>query len=96
MTGNDYRVSLRTFTPSTRLSGHGLWSEGWPVEATPGHGQGWRPLNHRSGPGRALCECGEMSPELPSANARKRWHGEHKEQVRREQADATQTGGEPG
>lgn len=76
------RIALRSFNPSTRLSGHGLWSEGWPVEATPGHGQGWRQMSRRSGPGRALCECGEMSPVLESANQRKRWHKEHKEQVR--------------
>ena len=76
------RIALRSFNPSTRLAGHGLWSEGWPVEKTPGHGPGWRSLTRRAGPGRALCECGEMSPVLDSANKRKRWHKEHKEQAR--------------
>jgi hypothetical protein len=67
---------------STRLPGHVLWSEGWPVETTPGHGPGWRSLSRRAGPGRALCECGEMSPVLDSANGRKRWHREHKDLIR--------------
>ena len=81
------RIALRSFNPSTRLSGHALWSEGWPVEATPGHSPGWRSLSHRSDAGRALCECGEMSPVLDSVNKRKRWHREvHKEQVRNEPA----------
>jgi len=68
---------------STRLSGHSLWNEGWPVDATPGHGQGWRQGRHRGDMGRALCECGEMSPVLHSANERKRWHRDvHKPEVR--------------
>ena len=76
------RIALRSFNPSTRLAGHSLWSEGWPVEATPGHGVGWRSMSHRSGAGRALCECGEMSPVLDSVNKRKRWHKEvHKPEV---------------
>jgi len=74
MSRNDHMISLRTHSPSTRLPGHALWSEGWPVETDPRSNAGWRPLNHRSGPGRALCECGEMSPVLGSANERKRWH----------------------
>ena len=28
--------------------------------------------------GRALCSCGELSPDLPSTAARRRWHLEHK------------------
>jgi hypothetical protein len=76
---------------STRVAGHGLWSEGWPVIATPGQGPGWRPGSHRGDIGRALCECGEMSEPLLSAAERKRWHREHKEAVR---AGTTATAGE--
>ena len=72
---------------SVRLPGHGLWSEGWPVDATPGHWPGWRQRQHRSGRGRGLCECGEMSPELDSAAARKRWHRDHKAAVRARQQE---------
>lgn len=68
----------------TGIAGHGLWSEGWPVDATPGHGQGWQPGRFRSDVGRALCECGEMSPVLDSAAERKRWHRDvHKAEIRR-------------
>jgi hypothetical protein len=35
-----------------------------------------------SGFGRAKCECGEMSPNLSSANRRKDWHRDHKETIR--------------
>jgi hypothetical protein len=31
--------------------------------------------------GRGGCECGARSPALPSNNARKRWHREHKDAV---------------
>ena len=75
---------------SARLSGHALWSEGWPVEATPGRGQGWQAGLWRNGEGRALCECGEMSPVLESARVRKRWHRDvHKPEVRMRQETAT-------
>lgn len=32
--------------------------------------------------GRGLCSCGELSPVLPSIAARKRWHREHKAEVK--------------
>ena len=67
---------------NTRLSGHGLWSEGWPVEADQVSNQGWRPGRYRADVGRGLCECGEMSEVLDSASQRKAWHKTHKEQVR--------------
>jgi hypothetical protein len=82
MSRNDHMISLRTPTPSTRVAGHGLWSEGWPVDATPGKGAGWRPGRHRTDAGCGLCECGEMSPVLDSVAARRRWHKEHKQQIR--------------
>lgn len=37
----------------------------------------------RAGSGRGRCECGELSGELSSNNARLRWHRGHKAQVRR-------------
>jgi hypothetical protein len=33
--------------------------------------------------GSAVCECGATSPVLDSDNARKRWHREHKDEMRR-------------
>lgn len=33
------------------------------------------------GDGHAKCMCGALSDELPSANARRRWHTRHKEEV---------------
>ncbi len=56
---------------------HGLWFEGAPHDDK-GHRIGWQGT---SGVGRAVCRCGEMSPILPSGNARKAWHREHKRQV---------------
>jgi hypothetical protein len=66
---------------SGRLAGHGLISEGYP------HDDAGKPisgafLRATSGNGRALCSCGELSPELPSGYARKRWHKDHKDQVK--------------
>lgn len=36
----------------------------------------------RNGPGSALCECGERSPDLPTTAARQRWHRDHKQAIR--------------
>lgn len=35
----------------------------------------------KSGPGPGRCECGAISPELPSTAARQRWHRDHKQAV---------------
>lgn len=35
-----------------------------------------------SGEGRALCECGALSEELPSRNKRAAWHRAHKTEIR--------------
>lgn len=63
----------------TRLAGHGLCREGAAYDE---HGRllgGWV---FRSGPGRAKCECGELSEVLPSGAARRTWHREtHKVEV---------------
>jgi len=67
----------------TRLSGHALCAEGKPCKRTSRHRT--PPFSYdiiRSSTGSALCECGEKSPVLESDGARKRWHRQHKEQVR--------------
>src|SRR5256885_2683866 len=70
----------------TGLWGHGLQAEGQAVEPRDRWEGGWNwqvrgqrvALTHAK-VGKALCECGEWSPELPSTVARKRWHANHKE-----------------
>lgn len=68
----------------TRLSGHALCAEGKPCRRTSKHRA--PPYSyeiiHGTSSGSALCECGEKSPRLDSDGARKRWHRDHKEQVR--------------
>ena len=56
-----------------RLAGHEL-----PYEGNISNGGG----SWRAGPGVSRCRCGEESPVLPNATARKRWHREHKNAVR--------------
>lgn len=59
---------------TTRIAGHGLRHEG----------RHWTAAGYVSGgmaPG--VCECGEKSAPLPSAAARKRWHRDHKAEIRR-------------
>jgi len=65
----------------TRLSGHTLYAEGKPCVPDAKYA-----YNLVDGPvGRGLCSCGEQSPELGSNSARRRWHRDHKEAVRRAQ-----------
>ena len=71
----------------TALRGHALQHEGGAMEV-------WDPRSYspeingqKVGPtyepiGKALCQCGEWSPVLPSTAARKRWHTDHKAAVR--------------
>jgi hypothetical protein len=61
----------RSMKPS-RLAGHTLPHEGRLTSDY--HAPG-------NGPGVATCSCGEQSPVLPSTNARKAWHREHKQQT---------------
>lgn len=72
----------------TVLPGHGLVDEG---SAHDEHGNRIWVSNNAcdafSGPGRALCKCGELSEELPTKAARRRWHNAHKEEVRSRQSD---------
>ena len=68
----------------SRLSGHALCAEGKPCKRTSRHRT--PPYSyeiiHGTHIGSALCECGAKSPVLESDGARKRWHREHKEQLR--------------
>lgn len=58
---------------SNRLAGHTLPGEGRIFGNGVGNPQCCGP---------AVCSCGERSEVLHGANARKRWHREHKEKVR--------------
>ncbi|RKR92681.1 hypothetical protein BDK92_7158 [Micromonospora pisi] len=58
--------------PGARLAGHTLPAEGRIFD------QGSRIRE-----GATACSCGEPSPVLPSDNARREWHAEHKTEVRR-------------
>jgi hypothetical protein len=61
-----------------RVKGHGLRSEGAAyVVDKDGHISRTR-YNTTGGLGRALCECGEMSPITNSSTTRKAWHRQHK------------------
>jgi hypothetical protein len=76
---------------STRLAGHGLRREGKPYCAAgckdcpflsavgdyDGHG-----VVSNNGHGHGLCACGQSSKHLQSNADRKRWHVQHKEEVR--------------
>lgn len=62
----------------TLVKGHSLLFEG------AAFGRSW----NQSGAGMAKCTCGLMSPELPNRAARKRWHKQHKEEVKTAQTAA--------
>ena len=74
---------------NTRVSGHTLWHEGMALAAA--ECQTGPCMNRRGGLGRngvygeghACCSCGAVSPHLSSGAERKRWHREHKAEVRR-------------
>lgn len=62
---------------SNRLAGHELSNEGRI------YGDGIYIVRE----GKTRCSCGVESPVLPSANARRRWHANHKDEVRGAMAD---------
>lgn len=71
------------------VPGHSLVAEGAPFKMDP-RGEPVRiKWNSTAGPGRALCSCALISPELSTAAARKRWHETHKLNV----LDATDASG---
>lgn len=57
---------------SNRLAGHELPNEGRIY---------WNGI-YIVREGQTRCSCGVESPTLPSANARRRWHANHKDEVR--------------
>ncbi len=59
---------------SNRLAGHELPNEGRLYE------NGIYPVQQ----GVGVCSCGDKSQVLPSANARKKWHRDHKNDIRSE------------
>ena len=67
-----------TMKGKTLLKGHTLWAEGDAV----GRHYSW------SGLGCGSCSCGARSPELPSRAARRRWHAQHKDEIRKSQEQA--------
>lgn len=70
----------------TALKGHALQSEGKPYERGE-YGGKWIRVSYAQFPtspaGVGLCECGATSPVLESNGARRRWHADHKEKIRR-------------
>lgn len=59
---------------ANRLSGHSLPHEGRVIDG----------MTMSSGPGVSVCACGTPSPNLPNASQRKKWHHDHKNDIRSE------------
>lgn len=72
---------------NTRLSGHTLSSEGKPFAWTR---NGGRYIRAEGSQGVGLCSCGAHSKTLDSDNARKRWHVDHKDDIRAQLAGSAQ------
>jgi hypothetical protein len=66
-----------------RLAGHSLINEGAAFKDDPTLRSKSRRViwNTTSGVGFGLCSCGARSPILDSANMRKAWHRNHKDNV---------------
>lgn len=67
---------------TTLLPGHGLRAEGKPYLRLDGR---W--VRAENEVGRGVCSCGESSEIAISDAARKRWHADHKEQLRSKEKD---------
>jgi hypothetical protein len=67
----------------TTVRGHALQHEGQACVPSDDPWGGYR-LTYRS-EGVAYCQCGAVSPTLPSTAARQRWHRDHKADVRARQ-----------
>lgn len=64
----------------TLVSGHTLLSEGEPYDAD-GHAiSRWDTEARQTG--RAKCSCGELSDPIATKAGRKRWHRDHKDEVK--------------
>lgn len=70
---------------SARVPGHALRAGGRPFAT------GGRLMWLEGHAGRALCECGVLSPMLGSNAARRAWHREHKSAVRAAATDPNPT-----
>ena len=68
---------------SNRMAGHTLVAEGAPHNM---RGTRWHNLYNYTtgGTGYGKCSCGKLSPLLHSSRDRKKWHREHKEELRKE------------
>lgn len=62
----------------TLVKGHTLLGEGQGYDSNGKRTWTYHPERHVHG----QCSCGALSPPLPSNGARKRWHAEHKQQIR--------------
>lgn len=65
------------------LPGHALANHGVPADehgATLPRPNGW--YHSTAGPGRAMCQCGVISPELSGPTRRAKWHQQHKDTIR--------------
>ncbi|MDQ8040652.1 hypothetical protein RDI86_02195 [Cellulosimicrobium sp. XJ-DQ-B-000] len=71
---------------STRLAGHELLWEGAPHEKRANGTFSRRWGQGTGGTGHGLCSCGASSGEMTSGTQRKKWHREHKQQIREAQA----------
>lgn len=69
---------------NNRVPGHTLRYEGAAFERAYPSGR-W--IRTRDVEGVGMCSCGEVSPVLNSNNARKKWHREHKDEVRARSAE---------
>jgi hypothetical protein len=78
-------VTKPTKKGETLLKGHALLWEGMAMKEMPTRRGGpiWTYSRDKKGPAR--CECGELSPSLPSTNQRQAWHRAHKESIRAQQ-----------
>lgn len=63
----------------TNLRGHALVNEGAAYERS--DEGNWLKV-YGSWTGHGVCECGEASLVLDGNNQRKRWHAEHKDEIR--------------
>ena len=82
---------LATAPVSTRVRGHGLLSEGRPDERRQGDEEdkpSWHRADRWMHEGHGLCQCGASSPLLDTNGARKRWHRQHKSEIRNGDAGA--------
>jgi len=77
--------------PRTGIKGHALRADG-AAYYRDGDGRLRRAGTGKGGRGMAVCQCGEVSPELPSGTRRKAWHKDvHQAEVRRRIARAYDT-----